>query len=60
MKIICINNTEKNLTINKEYFIITDYGDTYYITDDAGYDNIFYKWRFITKNEDRKRKLKNI
>jgi hypothetical protein len=69
MKVICIDNKIIGydykkiflpLTVGKAYEYAYEYDYSYIIKDDNGYINSFQKWFFMTLDEYRNQKLKEI
>jgi hypothetical protein len=72
MKVVCIDKSSlaaagnETLSLNRIYDVLKEdnedlYGfGRYYIITDDGTNQYFYKWRFITLKEWRKKKLERI
>lgn len=75
MNIICVNNNGRrwkintdtiedysvlNLTIGKEYYVLTDDEEFYKIVNDLGFIHFYQKKYFLTEKKYRKLKLEKL
>jgi len=62
MKVVCIDDSinDNMLTLGKTYEVMSDDGVQYLIKHDVGGHRWFNQSRFITLQEDRQNKLKQL
>ena len=65
MKIVCLDNingigSKLPITVGKIYDVIKISDSHYYIFDDKGFQNGYYKYRFIPLKDYRTERLKEI
>ena len=62
MKVICIDNKQipNRLTLYKEYTVLQKSTKFIWVKSDDGCDQAYREWRFITKEELRHKKIREL